>query len=68
MPNRRIVKLCSSASIGSIALGLLLMLTALAPHPSKTWGVVTSDCLPQAILIAAGLIALAICGIARREE
>jgi hypothetical protein len=44
------------------------MLAALAPHPSKTWGVVISGCLQQAILIAAGLIALAICGVARREE
>jgi len=68
MQKRRIVKVCSTASIESIALGLLLMLAALAPNPSNTWGATASNCLPQAILIAAGLIALAICGVAGREE
>ena len=52
---------CMIASIGSIAAGTGLILAALIPNRTSVWGEIAQGFTPQAILIAGGLLALAIC-------
>ena len=67
MKQHTVIKLCSIASIGAIAFGLTLILATLAPLRSANWGEAANHCLPQALIIAAGLVSLAICSLAKRE-
>jgi hypothetical protein len=61
MKNNPLTTLCIFASIGSILIGLALMITALSPKMTSSWGEVAEGFTPQAILIAGGLLSLAIC-------
>jgi hypothetical protein len=61
MKNNPLASLCIFASIGSILTGLALMITALSPKVSSSWGEVAAGFTPQAILIAGGLLSLAVC-------
>ena len=62
MNKNSIVTACTLASIGSILVGFALMLAALGPERTSNWGKVATGFTPQAILVAGGLLALAICG------
>ncbi|MFK7852306.1 MAG: hypothetical protein AB8D78_15120 [Akkermansiaceae bacterium] len=61
MKNSSLKTLCVFASIGSILMSLALMITALSPRMTSSWGEVASGFTPHAILIVGGLISLAIC-------
>jgi len=61
MKKNPLTTLCIFASIGSILIGLALMIIALSPRMTSSWGEVAAGFTPQAILIAGGLLALAIC-------
>jgi hypothetical protein len=68
MKKNTISTLCIFASIGSILAGVALMFAALSPKRPAKWGEVTIGFTPEAILIAGGLIALAICGSYNRDS
>jgi len=67
MKNNTLVSFCIFTSIGAILVGAAWTIAALAPEPSSQWGEVAAGCAAQAILIAGGLIALAICGSSNRD-
>ena len=60
--------LCIFASIGSILIGLAFMIIALRPRMSSSWGEVAAGFTPQAILIAGGLLSLALCSSKSSDE
>ena len=61
--NKPLAGLSVLASIASILSGLILIIVTLSPKTTSEWGDATSGMLPQAVLIAGGLIALAILSI-----
>lgn len=67
MNNRTIVRICTIASVASILMGFALLLAALGPKKTSDWGAIAMGCLPQAILIVGGLLALAICSFSSRD-
>ena len=58
--NRPLVGWSAFASIASILFGLLLVLANVSSRRMSEWGDAIPEMLPQAVLIAGGLIALAI--------
>lgn len=61
MKNSTLKTLCVFASIGAILISFALMIVALSPRMTSSWGEVASGFTPHAILIVGGLISLAIC-------
>ena len=67
MKNTTIIRICTIASLVSIVMGFALLLAALGPKRTSDWGEVAMGCVAQAILIAGGLLALAICSRPGRD-
>ena len=61
MNKSRLASICTWVSFVSILIGFASIFAALQPAMTKNWAQVISGCVPQAILIAGGLIALSIC-------
>ena len=68
MKQSRIINICAKASIGVILLGFLMLYGSLGSLTSSSMRTAVNHALPQAILISSGLISLAICGLAKRED
>ena len=68
MTTNHIRKFCIFASIGSIVIGFALIIKELSGRMSMNWGDAAEGFTPYAILIAGGLISLAICGLDKNDE
>ncbi len=68
MKQSRIINICAKASIGVILLGFLMLYGSLGSLTTASMGTAVNHALPQAVLISSGLISLAICGLAKRED
>lgn len=67
MNQSTIIRICTLASLASIVIGFVLLLAALSPKRTSQWGEVAMGCTPQAILVAGGILGLAVCSLSRRD-
>ncbi len=61
--NKPLLGLSTLASIGSILCGVIFIIITLSDKTPSEWGEATAGMVPQALLIAGGVIALAILSI-----
>lgn len=64
--NKPLMGLSVLASIASILCGAILIVMTLSDKTTSEWSRATADMVPQAVLIAGGVIALAI--LSRQEN
>ena len=60
--------ICTWVSLACILIGIAFMFAALQPERTTNWAQVISGCTTQAILIAGGLISLAICASSAKPD